>query len=138
MQPILDTDHSKCIVCDQPFISLLKAKCCTEKCRSIHKYQKNKERYNKLTYQYQKLRATDRKKQIIMLKGGKCERCGYNRNYSALCLHHSDPKIKEFTLDSRTLSSTTWNKIFLELEKCQLLCANCHSEVHNPDKDIVP
>ena len=31
-----------------------------------------------------------------MKRGGKCERCGYNANLSALEFHHKNPEEKEF------------------------------------------
>jgi predicted Zn-ribbon and HTH transcriptional regulator len=54
-------------------------------------------------YLKQKERALSRKLEIIRLKGGKCERCGYDKNIAALEFHHLDPSIKSFQLDSRHL-----------------------------------
>jgi hypothetical protein len=46
---------------------------------------------------------------------------------SAMHFHHPDPTAKEFTVSSRL---TSWDRIVRELDKCLLLCANCHGEVH--------
>jgi hypothetical protein len=70
------------------------------------------------------------------MSGGCCEICGYNKNYAALVFHHIDPKNKSFQLDGRILSNTDWECILEEHKKCQCLCANCHAEVHNPDKFV--
>lgn len=70
------------------------------------------------------------KKAGVRIKGGKCEICGYNKNIAALCFHHLDPTKKESQLSSGNTQS--WEKYKNELEKCQLLCNNCHAEVHNP------
>jgi hypothetical protein len=66
---------------------------------------------------------------VIELKGGKCMICGYNKTNAALDFHHIDGKIKEFgiSLDRITRS---WQKVTKELEKCVLVCANCHREIH--------
>ena len=58
--------------------------------------------------------------------------CGYARNIAALTWHHRDPKSKKFELDMRSLSNRSDAAIRIELEKCDLLCANCHAEIHHP------
>lgn len=73
---------------------------------------------------------------LIQQRGGKCERCGYDKNLSALEFHHIDPNTKEFTLDARTLERHSDEEINTEFNKCILLCANCHSEQHHPDLNM--
>lgn len=63
-------------------------------------------------------------------KGGKCARCGYDKNPTALDFHHMNPEEKDFNLSSSNISSN-WEFIKPELDKCILLCANCHREVHD-------
>lgn len=69
------------------------------------------------------------KEMAIEYKGGSCINCGYNHCHSALDFHHIDAKGKEFgvSLDGLTRS---WTRIKTELDKCVLLCANCHREIH--------
>ncbi|PIR88328.1 MAG: hypothetical protein COU09_02735 [Candidatus Harrisonbacteria bacterium CG10_big_fil_rev_8_21_14_0_10_44_23] len=62
-------------------------------------------------------------------KGGKCMICGYKKCPDALDLHHVDPRTKEFSLSTKGLTRS-WEKIKKEIEKCVLICANCHREVH--------
>ena len=62
--------------------------------------------------------------------GGKCNRCGYNNCIAALDFHHKDSDEKEFNITGGNLKS--FEKIKSELDKCELLCANCHREHHNP------
>lgn len=90
-------------------------------------------------YEKQVERALIRKLELIEYKGGKCEICGYDKNLSALEFHHIDPSEKEFQLDSRHLSNTSIEKLKSEINKCMLLCANCHREIHHPQlsKSIV-
>ena len=85
------------------------------------------------SYRAQQNRGRSRKLELIKLKGGECEKCGYGDNYAALEFHHTEPGNKEFQLDLRCLSNRKWEVILLEAEKCKLLCSNCHAEEHNPD-----
>ena len=91
---------------------------------------------NANNYEQQKIRGLKRKIDAINQKGGKCEYCGYNQNISALDFHHLDPSTKSFQLDSRHFSNTNLESLQEELDKCILLCANCHREEHNPDYNI--
>lgn len=70
------------------------------------------------------------KKWVLEYKGGKCAICGYNKCEAALELHHQDPSKKEFSLSDRSLS-LDWPQIKKEADKCILICANCHREIHN-------
>lgn len=88
------------------------------------------------TYEYQKLRGLKRKIELIELKGGCCERCGYDKNIAAFDFHHKDPTEKEYQLDMRKLSNTRMVKLIEEVQKCELLCANCHREHHSPDLEM--
>jgi len=99
---------------------------------------KNKEQStNPNNYSAQKIRGIKRKLELIKRRGGKCEICGYDKNLSALEFHHKNPEDKEFPLDAKHLSNRTMEKINKEFDKCILLCANCHAEIHNPDLDLV-
>ena len=62
-------------------------------------------------------------------KGGKCMLCGYNKYLGALDFHHLDPSRKGFAISTRGLTRS-WEKIREELDKCILVCANCHRELH--------
>jgi len=88
------------------------------------------------TYEYQKLRGLKRKLYLIDLRGSCCEKCGYNKNLSALDFHHKEPGEKESQLDMRTLSNSSMKWILEEFAKCEVLCANCHREEHNPELKI--
>lgn len=105
---------------------------CSNKCRCRQTYLNNPTENNQSCYAYQKTRAEQRKLAIINLKGGCCTFCGYKKNYSALTLHHVDPSQKGFGIDSRKISNTKWETILKEVEKCILLCHNCHMELHHP------
>jgi hypothetical protein len=88
------------------------------------------------TYEYQKLRGLKRKIELIERKGGCCIKCGYNKNISALEFHHIDPTKKDYQLDVRKLSNSKMEDLVKEVEKCDLLCANCHRETHSPNLEM--
>jgi hypothetical protein len=63
-------------------------------------------------------------------KGGKCQICGYDKCFRALELHHLDPTQKEFNISHRG-HCRSWERVKKEINKCVLLCANCHREVED-------
>lgn len=67
---------------------------------------------------------------VLALRGSKCQECGYDKCKDALHYHHLDPSHKDFQLDKDTLTKKSVEEIDREVEKCVLLCANCHAEVH--------
>ncbi len=66
----------------------------------------------------------------VEYKGGKCEQCGYNRCIDALDFHHVDPELKDFNISSKGYTRS-WERVKAELDKCRILCANCHREAHS-------
>jgi hypothetical protein len=71
------------------------------------------------------------KKQALDYKGNKCQCCGYDKYEGALEFHHLDPKEKDFLISRYGRDATLNDKdLFTELDKCALLCSNCHREVH--------
>jgi hypothetical protein len=82
---------------------------------------------------YNILAVSKRRKRLKQLavesKGGKCEVCGYFRCISALDFHHLDESKKSFSLGTRGLTRS-WTKIEEEIQKCILVCSNCHREIH--------
>lgn len=65
---------------------------------------------------------------MIKLKGGMCCVCGYNKCIAALEFHHLESEDKDFNVSKAY--SYSESKLLSEVEKCQLLCSNCHREVH--------
>jgi hypothetical protein len=110
-----------------------------KRCRLCGKWFQPKRKTKQYCSTYCREIATSRKQiskkkqQAIKYKGGKCKRCGYNKYSSALEFHHRNPKLKGKTSRDNNGSiriNTTWSKLKKELDKCDLLCANCHREVH--------
>ena len=65
----------------------------------------------------------------VTYKGGSCKRCGYDRCLEALDFHHLDPTKKDFSISSKGYTRS-WKKVQAELDKCIMVCANCHREIH--------
>lgn len=84
---------------------------------------------NKYMNQYMKSRYIKLKLQAIEYKGGKCSKCGYDKCHGALEFHHRDPNEKDFNWHQLRKQSIKLR--LLELDKCDLVCANCHREVHH-------
>ena len=57
------------------------------------------------------------------------EVCGYDRCIEALEFHHIDPTKKDFGISSKGYARS-WEKVKNEIERCVLLCANCHRGFH--------
>ena len=69
------------------------------------------------------------KAMIIKYKGGKCILCGYANLPAVFDLHHIKASTKNFGISGQGLTRS-WKSVKKEADKCVLLCANCHREVH--------
>lgn len=88
-------------------------------------------------------RARDSKVKFIreakINAGGKCNICGYDKCLKALDFHHTDPTTKAISVTGKkktmyeVLRDLGRNAAVLELQKCELICANCHRELHDID-----
>lgn len=116
--------NNKCIVCEEP-LKGIQRKFCSNTCKQKNFYDKQAPKEKPTRW-----RSVTRKLYLIGLRGGKCEQCPYDKNLAALDFHHIDPSTKEFQLDTRNLSSLSFEVILKEFEKCKVLCANCHREEH--------
>lgn len=61
--------------------------------------------------------------------GGKCKVCSIQDHYSIYDFHHRDPKQKDIVWDKMRLVSK--DRMVKELDKCDLLCSNCHRKLHS-------
>jgi hypothetical protein len=109
---------------------------CSQKCHDTVKYsyacetqKKFKEEFGLNKYN---LKGLLKKLELIELFGGKCERCGYDKNISAFDFHHLYPYEKNFEVKVQNIKSKSDDDILNEAMKCMLLCSNCHRELHSP------
>lgn len=84
--------------------------------------------YNRSTIGKRKLTETNGE-YVASVKISGCSICGYNKCRTALDFHHLDPSVKEKSIAAMVHSSSL-SKLQKEIEKCILLCSNCHHEVH--------
>jgi len=67
------------------------------------------------------------KQKLIEYKGGECVECGYKKCSQSLEFHHLNPEEKDFTISGKSCSLEMLKK---EVDKCILVCRNCHGEIH--------
>ena len=105
----------------------------------VRKYTKELKKYSRfddsLTRKQKiSIMVSERRRKLkdmaIEYKGGKCEKCGYNKCNGALEFHHLNPQEKDFSISS-TGTTKSFDRIKKELDKCIILCANCHREIHH-------
>jgi hypothetical protein len=60
--------------------------------------------------------------------GGRCFGCGFDRYTCSLDIHHKNPRAKDPNF--RSLRGWSWEHISAELQKCILVCKNCHAAIH--------
>ena len=144
-----------CLMCGQEFIPNKyhpQQKFCSTKCkqeyykrycsdRNRKYYYSNRERLieaRRRRYSKNRKREIERIKQyrekvkqflINYKKNKKCERCG-NDDFRVLEFHHRDPAEKDIKISSAIKRGWSISRILKEIEKCQILCANCHRIVH--------
>ncbi len=86
-----------------------------------------KNRSKRLDYAREKQRAF--KAKVVEYLGGHCVVCGLVDELPVYDAHHLDPSQKEFNITTRR-AEADWDVVKAELDKCVLLCANCHRKVH--------
>lgn len=91
-----------------------------------------KEQRNSLPLHYQRDYLTNKRRntkaKIVEYFSSKCNICGLKDHPCVYDLHHLDPKEKDFGIGA--FLDRSWNKLYPELQKCILLCSNCHRKLH--------
>ena len=103
--------HCRCSICDREYSYSKKSGHTTQKCNSC-------------MVNARRIKLKDR---MIEYKGGQCIHCGYCRSVQALEFHHRNPATKKFVLSGS--HCRRWEIIKKELDKCDLVCSNCHREI---------
>ena len=94
-----------------------------------HAFYNGKLRCKKCLVEYDYQKRHRIKEQLVEYKGGKCEICGYNKCLNALDFHHRNPEEKEYALNTANYNKS-FEKLKKEVDKCILVCSNCHREIH--------
>jgi len=114
-----------------------------ERCKScLKQYMNDHYKSNKKSYvDNVKQRKKDLYSWIKEYKSNlKCEQCGENHP-AVLDFHHIDPNQKDFSIGNALHSSMGKKKILNEINKCKILCSNCHRKLHweeKQTKNLVP
>jgi hypothetical protein len=75
-----------------------------------------------------KIKQAEFKERVVLFMGGKCVKCGLQTDhYEVYDCHHINYEEKEFNVT--TMFGKKWEIVVLELNKCILLCANCHGSL---------
>ena len=105
--------------------------------RAIEEFYARRDRNGVTPYCKACYQAIDRDRQqrikaaLVQTAGGKCTRCGYSRCLAALEFHHRDPTQKDPSLfRNKHRRARIDDAVRAELEKCDLVCSNCHRELH--------
>ena len=99
----------------EAFFKANSMKSCCLKCHTLHTHQRLRET---------KLKAID-------YLGGKCSKCNITGVPAIFDFHHKDPKEKDFNWGKKRTSN--FDSLKKELDKCILLCSNCHRELHDAE-----
>jgi len=95
---------------------------CQKKDKKLH-YENNREKYLNNVF--------ENSKWFLEIKTGlKCSKCGFEHP-AALDFHHTDPNEKKFNISkNKTYFKHNKERLFEEIKKCVVLCANCHRIEH--------
>lgn len=105
---------------------MITCKSCSRKYKYNRKQGHTKTRCNSCLVNDRRFKV---KKQCVEYKGGACQECGYNKCSRALVFHHLNESEKCFEISGS--HSRSWEIIQQELDKCIMICANCHAELHD-------
>jgi exopolysaccharide biosynthesis predicted pyruvyltransferase EpsI len=87
-------------------------------------YENNKEKHKRNIKEYKKIVRNEIHSKIISyLSKHPCVMCNES---DIVVLEFDHLKDKKFEIAKMISNCTNWDSILLEIEKCQILCANCH------------
>ena len=98
-----------CKVCSKDISNIINKNLCTA-CTNLYSRKKFKEK-------------------CLNYKGNKCEHCGCNDEI-VLEFHHLNPNKKDINISDLVQYNRNWENAKKELDKCIILCANCHRKEH--------
>jgi len=95
------------------------------------RYETHADDYKKNAKKQRKIQR-DRNREFVLeyKRSHPCEKCGEDHP-ACLDFHHTD-KNKEFTISALKHQAYSLEKLKKEMQKCQVLCSNCHRKLHFP------
>jgi hypothetical protein len=108
--------------------------CTCTVCGRVYKYDRRKGHTRRRCNSCGSTRATreerlELKERMLAYKGGRCTRCGFDSWPEALGFHHLDKANKRFPI--AWSHGRCWETLRRELDKCMVVCLNCHAEIHD-------
>ena len=97
--------------------------------RQRNAFKRYYKKHSKRVFERKKKKRIEKKSELILLMGGKCNICGYNKCEAALEFHHKTSN-KEGNI-AHIIKNRSKEKALKEIKKCILVCANCHRELHH-------
>jgi len=95
-----------------------------------HYYSQNKQKHVQRVQNRKNKIIRDSKKKLKELKSKlQCSECGEN-HIATLDFHHTNKDLKLSTVSSLVCNGYSWESILLEIQKCIVLCSNCHRKLH--------
>jgi len=84
---------------------------------------------------------TDKKKRLISMvdeykTSRGCAVCGESRS-ECLVFHHRNPEDKVDSISNVLVNHWPEDKLIVEMEKCDVLCANCHKKLHWKERNSI-
>ncbi len=102
----------------------LKSQC--KSCDQLYSQNMNREKRNKRQSISRKQRIKELQlKMLIFLSDKKCAHCPEN-DPIVMEFDHLDASLKEISISEAIVRCFSWERIQAEIDKCQILCANCH------------
>ena len=105
---------------------------------SMNKYRRS-DKAKKLGKEYRQKRKNMWREWFINNGYGVCSKCGYNEYFEAIEFHHRDPSTKKIYVcewvQKRGCTTKNQQIIKQEIDKCDVLCANCHRKTHKNKKE---
>ena len=91
---------------------------------------KNDPEYKAKHYASKEKRKLENKERLTSIKESvPCSCCGDYHPACCMDHHHLDPSVKEKQV-SAMIAANSWKKIQEEIDKCVLVCSNCHRKIH--------
>jgi predicted RNA-binding Zn-ribbon protein involved in translation (DUF1610 family) len=109
----------------------IKNKICKVCSKNISNNERNRSRCNSCNTRIRRYRT---KLAAVTYKGGECQKCGWKGPMAAFEFHHNDDN-KEFNIGSA--ANKSWKIVKKEIDKCELLCSNCHRIEHSKHDDEI-
>jgi hypothetical protein len=125
-------NSSQCKRCRRPYFRAYNKKRYASPQARQKELRRSREKYWRIV----RNQRMERKRKLILLMGGKCQRCSYRRSAAALDFHHCKKKARLVSQLLAVNQPWAWEKAIREAKKCELLCANCHREETHPGHEI--